>query len=315
MISKSKQRVVCFILLLVMGLTTLFGSLAIHADYTTGADAMGTLKATVATGSYTYKAGNKILNYAAERYKISGGGYYLYTELIDTSSIAGGNGPVGRVDYFDATKFDTLTSGAKQDFLSDVFTIANAIAADSAYGYNTGTLAPTEDTVSDFMSNIAQQSGMGSSMLAMIMQNTKPDYVTANRLYEPFSGVVGTILGLVSVLIMALLGVTMALDIAYITIPAFQMALGGEGEGSTQGQSKGLSRIISQEAHKAIAAADGGSGGQGGDGSYKAAVGIYFKYRWKGLVMLGICLLYLVQGQIYSFVGWIIDLFSGFLGF
>lgn len=91
------------------------------------------------------------------------------------------------------------------------------------------------------------------------------------------------------------------------------MALGGEDEGGNK--KGGLSGVISKEAKAACKAADGGAGGQGGDGSYKAAVGIYFKYRWKGLVLLGICLLYLVQGQIYSFVGWIIDLFSGFLGF
>ena len=195
--------------------------------------------------------------------------------------------------------------------MRDVFTLANAIAADTDKGYNTGDTAPTDETVSDLMKTISQQSGMGASMLAMIMQNTKPDYVTANRIYEPFSGVVGTILGIVSILIMALLGVTMALDLAYITIPAFQMALGGEDEGGNK--KGGISGIISKEAKAACKAADGGAGGQGGDGSYKAAVGIYFKYRWKGLVLLGICLLYLVQGQIYSLVGWIIDLFSGFL--
>lgn len=165
------------------------------------------------------------------------------------------------------------------------------------------------------MNIISQQSGMGSSMLATLMQQTKPDYVSANRLYEPFSGVVGTILGILAIVIMAALGVTMALDLAYITIPAFQMAMGGSDEQGNGTKGKGIGGIISQEAKSAVKAADGGQGGQSGDGSYKAAVGIYFKYRWKGLVLLGICLLYLVQGQIYSFVAWFIDLFSGFLGF
>lgn len=306
-----KSRVVALLAMIMITITTLFGSLFVNAGYTTGADALGTLKATLATGSYTYKAGGKVYDFAANRYKVSGGGYFLYTELINTAAVAGSAG--AGLDYFNSTNFEQLTSGAKQDFLGDVFTIANAIAADSAKGYNTGTTAPTDDTVADLMQIISQQSGMGSSMLAMIMQNTKPDYVTANRIYEPFSGVVGTILGIVSILIMALLGVTMALDLAYITIPTFQMALGGEDEGGNK--KGGLSGVISKEAKAACKAADGGAGGQGGDGSYKAAVGIYFKYRWKGLVLLGVCLLYLVQGQIYSFVGWLIDLFSGFLGF
>ena len=45
------------------------------------------------------------------------------------------------------------------------------------------------------------------------------------------------------------------------------------------------------------------------------ALGVYFKYRWLELVVLGICLLYLVSGNIYSFVAWVLDLVSGFLGF
>ena len=166
------------------------------------------------------------------------------------------------------------------------------------------------------MTNVMQQqTGMGASLLASLLQNTKPDYTTANRIYEPFSGVVGTILGIIAILIMSALGITMALDLAYITIPAFQMAMGCSDESGNGTKGKGIGGIISQEAKSAVKAADGGQGGQSGDGSYKAAVGIYFKYRWKGLVLLGICLLYLVQGQIYSFVAWFIDLFSGFLGF
>ena len=51
------------------------------------------------------------------------------------------------------------------------------------------------------------------------------------------------------------------------------------------------------------------------DGNKKQALGIYLKRRIFMLILLGICLLYLVQGQIYTFVGWILDLVSGFLGF
>lgn len=307
---KSKNRIVAFMLLVLMTLTMLLSSFTLHADYTSGSDALSTLKLTIRSGNYTYANGNKIYNFAKNRYKQSGGGYVYWNTLFD--SLAGDE---GQGDYFDDTEFQKLTSGAKQDFLGDVFTIANAVAADTNAGYRTGANAPTDETVTDLMNIISQQSGMGSSMLATLMQQTKPDYVSANRLYEPFSGVVGTILGILAIVIMAALGVTMALDLAYITIPAFQMAMGGSDEQGNGTKGKGIGGIISQEAKSAVKAADGGQGGQSGDGSYKAAVGIYFKYRWKGLVLLGICLLYLVQGQIYSFVAWFIDLFSGFLGF
>lgn len=303
-------KVIAMFLLVVMAISMFFSSVVTYAA--AGNDAYTTLISQIRSGDYTYKSGDKILNFTKKQYAMKDGGYKLYNELWnDQNSIADSSSAIFKDD------FEQLKLGAKKDFLGDVFTLANAVAADSKNGFFAGDRdkAPTSGTVNMLMEKVQTQSGLGSTMLAAILQNTKPDYITANRLYQPFSGVVGTILGIISVLIMALLGVTMALDLAYITIPAFQMALGGDGDGSSQGQKKGLSRVISTEAHKAIQAADGGSGGQAGDGSYKAAVGIYFKYRWKGLVLLGICLLYLVQGQLYSFVGWFIDLFSGFLGF
>lgn len=308
--SDIKKRVKTLVLAMVMALSVLVsGVVDVSADYSAGSEPLKTLEITIQSGTYTYFVGNTTVNYSTNRYKMANGGYLFWHELFNTVTGDGEN-------YFDSSNLDKLTSGAKRSFLEDVFRMANYIAEDTNKGNHTGDTAPTNDTVTDLYEIAQNESGMAGTLLASIMTNTKPDYATANRLYEPFSGIVGTILGIVSILIMALLGITMALDIAYITIPAFQMALGGDGEGTTQGgDKKGMSRIISQEAHKAIAAANGGQGGQSGDGSYKAAVGIYFKYRWKGLVLLGVCLLYLVQGQIYSFVGWFIDLFSGFLGF
>ena len=89
--------------------------------------------------------------------------------------------------------------------------------------------------------------------------------------------------------------------------------MGAEKDGTGQGggATKFAAKLISTEAQKAVEV----SHNDGQNGEFKAAVGIYFKYRWKGLVILGICLLYLVQGQIWTFVAWIIDLLSGFLGF
>lgn len=318
---KSKNKITSLLLLVVMTFVMLFGSVCVNADYTEIDDhPLGTLKTTVATGSYTYITGGKQFDLTENRYKVSGGGYKFYTELFATGTSGtkyttdGTNQLAAFVNgdaLLNTTDVEKLTPGARQDFLGDMLMLAQSVVNDSENGYRVGSAAPTDDTMSDFMDLLQQQSGMGASLLATLMQNTNPDYSTANRIYEPFSGTVGTILGVVSIFIMALLGVTMALDIAYITIPAFQMALGGDESG--QNGKKGLSGIISPEAKNAAKAAEGG-GGQGGSGEYKAAVGIYFKYRWKGLVLLAICLLYLVQGEIYSLVGWFIDLFSGFLG-
>lgn len=309
---KTKTKLASLLLLLALLASMTVGMLTVHAV----GDPYTTLISQLMTGSYTYATGAKTYDYSMNRYALSGGGYAYYTSLWNMNAVTAGATASQGINLF-TEDFERVKSGDKQKFLKDVFTLANCIATDTKNGLNTMPIdeAPTDDTVTDMMDVMQQQSGMGATLLASLLQNTKPDYVAANRLYEPFSGVVGTILGVISVLLMAALGVTMALDLAYITIPAFQMALGGTNEGGHGDKSKGIGGIISQEAKKAVQAADGGAGGQAGSGEYRAAVGIYFKYRWKGLVMLGICLLYLVQGQIYSFVAWFIDLFSGFLGF
>lgn len=241
-----------------------------------------------------------------KRYKRSGGDYYMYTEIT-------GGGTTSDIIVEDI--YNDLTPKAKQEFLKDFISVA--YMWEDACSRGTAALGQgimiTGETVTDLLNELQQVSGAGSQIMAALMADTKPDYATANRIYQPFSGIVGTALGLISILIMALLGVTMALDIAYIVIPAFQLMLDGDSD-SGQGGGKGMSKIISQEAKSAVQAVNNGGGGQTGSGN-KMALGQYFKMRWKALIVLGICLLYLVQGQIYTFVAWIIDLVSGFLGF
>ena len=82
--------------------------------------------------------------------------------------------------------------------------------------------------------------------------------------------------------------------------------------GESDGDKKGMAKfLVSHEATSAVREAEGSDSGQG---SYKYAIGIYLRRRAIALIILGICLLYLVQGQIYVFVGFIMDLVQGFLG-
>lgn len=298
-------------------LLLLFSLLVPNTVFASGLGPVTNLKSVLSTGQYTSYSEGKAYDFSAKTYKKQGGGYVYYTDLlIETGGITQDGASISGRTWFNPTIFDQLKPSAKQDFLKHILTLANAMAFDTANGYAQGEDSVTDDTVSDMVEEIATQSGMGSALLATLLQNTKPNFAKANIIYKPFSGTIGTVLGVIAVLIMALLGVTMALDIAFITIPPIQMALGG-GEGNGNDKKGGLSGFISAEAKAAVKAAEsgGGSGGQGGSGEYRAAVGIYLKYRWKGLTILGLALLYLIQGQIYSFVAWFVDLFSGFLGF
>lgn len=241
-------------------------------------------------------------DYSSRTYKCSDGGYKIYTELAKNDI----QQPI------DENTLGTLTTGAKNQFLTDYYNAGQSVLNWSKKNnYESGI---TEEVGTNWLERIQSTSGVGSQLMTTLMSQTKPDYITANRLYAPFSGTVGTILGIVSILIMAFLAITMVLDLAYIAIPTFQLFIDGDGQNGGQGGKK--KSFISHEAMEAVQMAEGGQGGGGQNGgSNKLAVSIYFKKRVFMLVVLGICLLYLVSGNIFSLVGWLIDLLSGFLGF
>lgn len=242
--------------------------------------------------------GSKATDVSGNTYKTEGGGSLKYTELS--------NGPVEK-GYINESNFNKLKGTEKNKFLTDMNKVSVAFVDNNK-------VSATDETRTTWLENVQNCEGVGSQLMATLLQNTKPDYATANRIYEPFSGVVGTILALGAILIMAFLGITMVLDLSYIGIPAFRNML--DGDDSNNAGSKGKPKFISHEARSAVQEAEGGNGGSGqsGEGN-KVAIALYFKRRVIMLVVLGVCLLYLVQGQIYTLVSWILDLLSGFLGF
>lgn len=227
-------------------------------------------------------------------YILEGGGTATYSQCVDAET--------GQP----TSTFAKLTEASKEDCLSDMIGYADkAVELGSVAGSGvTAADGVTEDTKTSWLQDIQSCDGVGTQLMNTLLQNTKPDYVTANKIYEPFSGVVGTVMALGAILIMAFLGITMVLDLSYIGIPAFRLVMGG-------GEGKDKPKIISHEAISAVNQAENGDGGK----TEKVAVGIYFKKRVIMLVILGVCLLYLIQGQIFTLVSWILNLLSGFLGF
>ena len=108
----------------------------------------------------------------------------------------------------------------------------------------------TSATVTGLLQKLQTKKGMGSKLLTEILKDTKPDYVRARSIYQPFSGIIGTILGLGEILIMALLGIVTVSDLAYIVIPMYRGLMGDAGSGSSgSGSSDGMaSFLVSTEA-------------------------------------------------------------------
>lgn len=243
---------------------------------------------------------------SSNEYEMDGGGTLRGSQLLTKQ----GDGLYG----LDDAAYEKLNSKGRDNLASDIISATNSAVEN---GDKTGV---TEETASNWMKQLQQHPGFGSKILQETLKNTGPDFVTANNIYQPFSGLVSTLLGLGAILIFALLGLVMVCDIAYITIPPFRLVMGGEGEGGGGGGYGGghggggggaKSKLVSAEARNAVEASEN----SGGDGKQKSALGAYFKTRIISLIILGLCLVYLIQGQIYVLIGWILDLFNGFLGF
>lgn len=292
MVCKAETRqkhfsLIAIMIALMMAFSFFMSGLVVHADPVT--------TATFSEAVYN----NGVSQYATKTYPTSGGGSYTFADLMIKSTADS----TKDIYMLNETRYKELKSSAQSDLLTDINRMAESvIAADAAAGNSDY----TNESLTNWYAILQQQEGVGSKMLNMVLENTKPDFVTANKIYEPFSGLVGTALGLGAVLIMALLAIVMVCDIAYITLPPIRIFAGEENERS------GIkSKLFSHDATYAVQQAENADAG---NGSPKQALGIYFKRRVFMLILLGICLLYLIQGEIFNMVGMILDLVSGFFG-
>lgn len=226
-----------------------------------------------------------------EQYAVDGGGYLKGTDLFE--------GDANKGYDLNEDEFNTLTSAAQTQVVEDI--------AEASYDAVEVKDNVSDSTVQNWWKELQTKDGVGSKFLNEILKNTKPDFVSANKIYQPFSGLVGTLMGLGAVITLALLGLVTVADILYITIPPFRMMVADKED--TRGGKPVKSKIFS---HAALYAVETSENMQTGKGT---ALGIYLKKRIFELIILGICLMYLVQGQIYVFVGRILDLLQGFLGF
>lgn len=148
---------------------------------------------------------------------------------------------------------------------------------------------------------IANEDESTSSLVRQLSNDVDADFGRAYYyVLKPFSGVLGVILGAISLAIFVFVGLTITLDIAYINIPFFQVWVTDD--------EKRKNRLVSFEAIKAVEDAHSAEGTK-----RKNIMTAYFGSKVKQLVALSVCILYLVSGNIFSGLASIVDMFSGIL--
>ena len=229
------------------------------------------------------------------KYDVEGGGTITGSQLVKDGDIISVN-------------YDKLTGSSKQKLVTDMVKTAETEAQKTADKQQKDGKEPSEgaisdQTVSDWISDIQSNPGVGSKMLTQTLQDVKPDYQSASYIIQPFKGPINTLIAVVVILVMLFLTLTFAIDLAYLYIPFFNAMSSDENGGGDGSKSLKPSSWVSREAKSAYSETEGG-----GNSALK-----YFKKRIVGSLMLGMCIMFFAQGQIFTIVGWLMDLVSGVL--
>ena len=154
----------------------------------------------------------------------------------------------------------------------------------------------SKSKIYNFVSNSDEAT---SNLVRQLSSDVKADFGRAYSSFKPFTGWIGWILGLLTLGLFLTLGLTIAVDLTYIGIPLVQNWL-------SQSNESVRPKYVSLEAWNAVKAAEGSIG----SGRYREPMGVYFKAKTKQFLALGLCLLYLISGQIYNIIAQVIDMFN-----
>lgn len=148
---------------------------------------------------------------------------------------------------------------------------------------------------------IADADSATASLVRQLSEDVDADFISAYSSFKHIGRLISFVLGFLTLLIFALLGLMMVIDLAYIVIPGVQIWL-------SKGNESVKPKFISNEAWAAVKESEKSVGN-----GYRDAVGVYFHLKSKQLMMMGVCILYLVSGQLYGLLANFIDLFNGLL--
>ncbi len=198
-------------------------------------------------------------------------------------------------------------SNNKFEFYQDAFKKSNQKQAKNALKAFINELKDsslTLDTQQDIMTQIQESdSDVAAIMIPMIFDESKADLFTAYKWLYPLLSILRVVFGIGSILIILLLFGSTIMDLVYIGLPVWR-----ESQAEKSGSKNPFG--VSYEAMKTVKEVEKNMG----EGSYQNAYVLYFKRRALTYVVLAICLLYLIVGEIGGLVTWVLNLAGGIVG-
>lgn len=186
---------------------------------------------------------------------------------------------------FSNKKYASLAVDVKRDFME------TALLSTKESGLGT----QVKNKVYNF---IANQDSTTSSAVRYLRSDTSADFAKAASWFKPFGSTFGVLLGLLSLFIFMFMGLSITVDISYMVLPGVRVLI----EGGMGGKPKWVSR----EAYSSVKESEDAMQSN----NYKGYMGLYFKRRIPSILAIAIALGYLISGEIYSIITYIIDAFS-----
>lgn len=163
----------------------------------------------------------------------------------------------------------------------------------------------SSNTQQDIMTRIQDSdTSVASMMLPMIFENTSADLYTAYRWVYPLLNSLRVVLGVGTIALIAMIMLSTVFDLAYIGLPMLQA--GGE-----EGKKKPFG--VSFEALTTVKDVQSQVAGSNGNG-YKNAYFVYFRRRAVTYIILSVCIVYLIAGELSGLIGWLLSLVGGVVG-
>lgn len=187
-----------------------------------------------------------------------------------------------RVIYFDNNVYRGLYVNQRKDFLQHALTQIKQ-----------SNLKPkSKNKLYNFLS---LQDGDASKILRNLEKDLTADIANGREVYLPFSGTVTTILGLIALGVFIGVGISMVIDISYLTLPMVQKSIDERPDGK-------LPKLVSSQAYFAVREREANVGS-----NYMLS---YLKKRSIAVALVMISLGYLSSGLIFEAVGYVVQVFS-----
>lgn len=185
--------------------------------------------------------------------------------------------------YFSNKNYSNLDSDEKEDFME------TALQATTRTSLN----AKTKNKVYNF---IAGQDTPVTNAMKYLQSDASTDFLEAKKWFDPFSGVIGTILGVLCVAVFLFTGMSILFDVCYLVLPGVQAIL-------ERGEEDKKPFGVSKEAYYSLKDSER-------DDEYKNVVIMYLKRRMVLFIIMAICVGYLISGKLYDVIAYFIDAFS-----